>query len=315
MWQAYSHGCDVINRALVSFCLLLAAGAAAAEPLSVEEVAPGVFVHAGEVAPMSEANAGGIANVGFIVGGEAVAVIDTGGSVAEGRALLEAVREKTDRPIRYIINTHKHPDHIFGNRAFQADGVTFVGSARLPAALAESGGHYTAANRELIGEALAIEVEIVLPTLLVEDELTLDLGGRTVVLRAWPAAHTDGDLTIIDIATKTLFAGDLVFLDHVPALDGSIRGWLAAIDQLATIDAERVVPGHGPASAPWPEALEPERRYLQAVADGVRAEIAAGASIADAPAKVALDERGRWRLFDEFHARNVTAAFAELEWE
>ncbi|MGH6926009.1 MAG: quinoprotein relay system zinc metallohydrolase 2 [Propylenella sp.] len=304
-----------MNRALVSLCFLLAVGIAAAEPLSVEEVAPGVFVHAGEVALMSEANAGGIANVGFIVGGEAVAVIDTGGSVAEGRALLDAVRQKTDRRIRYVINTHKHPDHIFGSRAFKEQGVTFVGSARLPAALAESGGHYVEANRELIGEALAAEVEIVPPTLLVEDELTLDLGGRTIVLRAWPAAHTDGDLTVLDTATKTLFAGDLVFLDHVPALDGSIRGWLASIEALAAIDAERVVPGHGPASAPWPEALEPERRYLQAVADGVRAEIAAGASIADAPAKVAQEERGRWRLFDEFHARNVTAASAELEWE
>lgn len=305
----------MINRALAALCGLMAASLAVAEPLPVEEVAPGVFVHQGAVAPMSEANRGAIANIGFIVGDDAVAVVDTGGSVEEGRALLEAVRAETDRPVRYVVNTHKHPDHIFGNRAFQAEGVVFVGSARLPAALAQSGDHYLAANHALLGDDMIGEVEIVPPALLVEEELALDLGGRKLMLRAWPAAHTDNDLTVLDVATKTLFAGDLVFLDHIPALDGSILGWLAAIDALAEIDAERVVPGHGPASAPWPEALEPQRRYLTAVADGVRALISAGESIAAAPARVAPDERGRWQLFEEFHARNVTTAFAELEWE
>jgi quinoprotein relay system zinc metallohydrolase 2 len=305
----------MINRALAALCGLMAASLAVAEPLPVEEVAPGVFVHQGAVAPMSEANRGAIANIGFIVGDDAVAVVDTGGSVEEGRALLEAVRAETDRPVRYVVNTHKHPDHIFGNRAFQAEGVVFVGAARLPAALAQSGDHYLAANHALLGDDMIGEVEIVPPALLVEEELALDLGGRKLMLRAWPAAHTDNDLTVFDVATKTLFAGDLVFLDHIPALDGSILGWLAAIDALAEIDAERVVPGHGPASAPWPEALEPQRRYLTAVADGVRALISAGESIAAAPARVAPDERGRWQLFEEFHARNVTTAFAELEWE
>jgi glyoxylase-like metal-dependent hydrolase (beta-lactamase superfamily II) len=151
--------------------------------------------------------------------------------------------------------------------------------------------------------------------LLVEDELRLDLGGRILVLTAWPAAHTDNDLTVYDEATGTLFAGDLVFLDHVPALDGSLPGWLEALDRLAAIPAERVVPGHGPAAAPWPDALAPERRYLSTLAADVRALIAAGAPISEAPAKAAQGERGQWRLFDEFHARNVTAAFAELEWE
>ena len=287
----------------------------AEQTLSVTEIAPKIFVHEGAVELMSEANRGAIANVGFIVGDDAVAVIDTGGSVAEGEALIVAVRAKTDKPIRYVINTHMHPDHIFGNAAFVPFAPTFVGAARLPAALTQRGAYYVEANRPLIGEALAADVKIVPPTLLVEDEMILDLGGRRLLLRAWPAAHTDNDLTVFDEATNTLFSGDLVFIDHIPALDGSIKGWLAAIDALAELPAERVVPGHGPASAPWPDALADERRYLKTVADEVRRVIADGATIAEAPAKVAQEERARWQLFDEFHARNVTAAFAELEWE
>jgi quinoprotein relay system zinc metallohydrolase 2 len=308
-------------NALVGLLMALVAGASAtwadepARSLAIETVAPGDYVHFGEISLTTPQNQGDIANLGIIVGETSVAVVDTGGSVEVGRGLLGAIRRITGKPVRYVINTHEHPDHVFGDAAFGAD-VTFVGHHNLPEELAKRGEYYLSSFRDALGSAAIAEVKLIPPTLLVGQEMTLDLGGRRVLLTAWsPAAHTNCDLTVLDETTGVLFGGDLVFLQHVPVLDGSVTGWLSVLSRLGKLPARVVVPGHGRLVAPWPQALDDERRYLTTLAADARRLIAAGVPIARAVPQIAQSERGRWKLFDAYNPRNATAAFSELEWE
>ena len=314
-------------RFLVSLVILLtiltsaspdAGRADAPAPLPVTEIAPGVFVHHGVHEEATVENAGGIANLGFVIGDAAVAVIDSGGSPMEGRALLAAIRQQTKLPVRYVINTHFHPDHVMGNAAFVSEGAEFIGHKNLPMGLLSRRDAYVANYEAVFGPGSisgSAKDAIVVPSHLVADRESIDLGHRVLEIRAFPTAHTDSDLIVIDQTSQTLFAGDLVFLERTPAIDGSILGWLKAIAQLREIPAVRVVPGHGPITAPWPAALDPEQGYFELLVRDTRKLLADGGSLQQATDTIGLSERGHWLLFDSYNARNVTAAYTELEWE
>jgi quinoprotein relay system zinc metallohydrolase 2 len=290
-------------------------GAETTRPANVVQIAPGIFIAEGAVAVANGENLGAISNCAFIVGDAAVAVIDTGGSFASGVSLKAAVQAHTSLPIRYVINTHMHPDHVLGNAAFRAEGTVFVGHAKLPRALAARAQQYMQANRALIGETGFAGTEIVLPTLLVDSEATLDLGSRLLRLTAHPTAHTDNDLTVFDEKTGTLFLGDLLFKNHLPAIDGSLNGWLAVLDDLVKLPAAGAVPGHGPASLPWPQGAEAERAYLSALRSNLRSAVKAGWPLARAMESIPAEGGEPWRLIEDFHKRNISAAFGEMEWE
>ncbi|WP_313176806.1 quinoprotein relay system zinc metallohydrolase 2 [Massilia sp.] len=292
----------------------------ATSALRVDQVAPGVYVHIGQHKDFEEGYDGDIANIGFVVGSDAVAVIDTGGSYAVGMALKIALRAVTRLPIRYVINTHGHPDHVFGNAAFiEADSAAgeerprFIGHATLPRFLALRGDAYERKLKQQLGAAAASR--LVAPGETVQDRLTLDLGGRKLELKAWPNAHTDNDLTVFDTASGTLWTGDLLFIERTPAIDGDLQGWLAAMDALDKVPAGITIPGHGSVTRDRKAALARQRHYLTTLLHDVRASIRQGADMPATMATAAAAERRRWQLFDIVNRRNVNLLYPRLEWE
>ena len=275
-----------------------------------EQLAEGVYVHRGQHAGIDDPARADSANIGFIAGTDCVAVIDTGGALRTGKLLRNAITALTDTPICYVINTHVHFDHVLGNAAFLQDKPEFVGHRNLAEAMD--------GNKEFFVEQFPEELDhqdtsmVIGPTRLVDAEEVIDLGGRELVLRAASPAHTSADLTVYDKQSNLLWSGDLVFRERMPILDASLRGWLKWLE--ADYQSVKVVPGHGPAGDDWQTSTVQLRQYLKALLDETRRAIADGMFLEDALDSVAVEAAQSWQLNDR-HARNVSRAFRELEWE
>lgn len=281
---------------------------------AIQDIGNGVYVHYGQHLDIDDGYQGDICNVSFVVGSLGVAVIDTGGSLKVGNQLRDAIKKVTDKPILYVINTHVHPDHIFGNAAFNQDKPQFVGHAKLGDAMQLREEAYEKLNQRFLGQD-AKGSKIVKPTILVKQPMDLDLGDRSLKITPYPNAHTNTDISVIDSKTSTLFTGDLLFIERTPVIEGDIKGLIAAIDTLKTYPVKQVVPGHGPVTQDWIGALNNEQRYLNAVLSDIRATIKSGGDMGKAMDTAAAAEKGKWLLFDIANRRNVNTLYPSLEWE
>ncbi len=295
------------------FCLCCLPTLGRAESLAVAEIAPGIFMRRGADENPSAANLDAIANIGFIVGNDAVLVTETGGSLADGQWLRKIIKEKTQKPIKYVVLSHVHLDHASGAGAFLDDKPVFIGHAKLPEALQARGEYY---RQKLIGWLGEANVgPVVMPTHTVAAKDAIDLGGRVITFHAHGPAHTTSDLSMVDSGSGLLLPADLLFVDRCPVLDGSLTGWLKEIDALKAMNIPKAVPGHGPLTVDFNDASAALVRYLTVLRDGVRAEIKTNGSIEHAISTVGQSEKGNWKLFGDYNARNVTEAYKELEWE
>ncbi len=303
---------------LLTFTFLALIGCAQADVkpdnFAIEDVGNGIYVHHGQHLDIDNGYQGDICNISFVVGERGVAVIDTGGSLKVGNLLRHAIKKITDKPILYVINTHVHPDHIFGNAAFVQDKPQFVGHAKLGDAMQLRQEAYEKLNVKYLG-ADAKGSEIVKPTLLVKAPMDLDLGGRTLKITPYPNAHTNTDISVIDSKTSTLFTGDLLFIERTPVIEGDIKGLIAVIESLKAYPVKQVVPGHGPFTKDWLTALNNELRYLNVLLADMRAIIKNGGDMGKAMDTAAAGEKDKWLLFDIANRRNVNTLYPGLEWE
>ena len=300
----------------LSVLMLLACAHAqtAQNDFAIESLGNGIYVHHGKHLDIDTGYQGDICNISFVVGSKGVAVIDTGGSFKTGNKLRDAIKKVTDKPILYVINTHVHPDHIFGNAAFLQDNAQFVGHEKLATAMQLRKEAYDKLNIKYMGDD-AKGSEIVKPTVQVKEPINLDLGDRTLTVTPYPNAHTNTDVSVIDSKTSTLFTGDLLFIERTPVIEGDIKGLIAVIDTLKTYPVKQVVPGHGPFTKDWVTALNNEQRYLNALLTDIRANIKAGKSMSEAMDTAAAGEKDKWLLFDIANRRNVNTLYPALEFE
>lgn len=184
-------------------------------------------------------------NAGFVIGEGAVLVIDSFDTNEAATSLLEAIRRITPSPIKYVVNTHYHLDHVGGNSVFAKEGAVVIARHGVRARMGE--------NIKFFGPNPAPEIRKTInalnsPSMLFESAMTIYLGSREVQLRPYPG-HTGSDTVVFVPDAKVAFAGDLVWCETVPNLvDADVSNWLATLDILQsdpTFSAGKFVPGHG----------------------------------------------------------------------
>lgn len=197
----------------------------------------------------SPANSFG-ANAGMVIGKDSILVVDTLISAKEAKRFITDIRAISDKPIKYIVNTHYHLDHTFGNSEFEKQGAVIIAHTNCKKNM-EKSAEGTLKNVKAFGltEKDMEGTKIAYPALTFQDRIEIDLGGQKVELSYAGIAHTDDSILVHVPDKKVLFAGDILFTEYHPFIaDGSIDEWVTVLDYIRTLDFNKVIPGHGPVS-------------------------------------------------------------------
>ncbi len=296
-----------LSTALFTVFMLListvafAASAAPEAPKTVE-LAPGVYAFIG---------VNGGTNSGFVVTDEGVVVVDSQGPRELALAFKKAIAEKTDRPVLYVINTHYHGDHTFGNQYIAPSKAAIIAHEETRRAMIERDHAHRTRFKKFFGEESLIGFNATPPGLTFTDRLTIRAGGRTIDLIHPGTAHTFGDAYVVVRDTGVVFTGDLAYNRRLPLLgEGDTTGAVAAIDDLVATGARTFVPGHGKVATA--EDLVEYRRYLLALISEVRRLGAGGATRDEVASTIRLPEFSGWIKYDDWKGQNAGAVYDEL---
>jgi cyclase len=284
---------------LVSVLLPLSGARAAGPDYRLEQAGNGAWA-----AIVSDAGLAG-GNAGFIIGDESVAVIDTFQDPRPAQALLADIRKRTRLPIRFVVNTHYHLDHVNGNDVFAAAGATIVAHRNVRAWMRTE--NLKMLDPPVTPEKKARVASLTLPTVVHDGHLELFLGSRRIDVRYYPG-HTGGDSVVWVPDAKILFCGDMLWKDHVPNLiDASTGPWIESLDAMRKdYSPSAWIPGHGGLAGA--QDVQTFRGYLAELRANVRREQAAGKS-GDALVQALLPglraKYGRWGFFNDYATAGV----------
>ncbi|MGW5253993.1 MBL fold metallo-hydrolase [Streptomyces sp. NPDC004012] len=245
-------------------------------------------------------------NAGFVGDGSTTLLVDTAATERRARALAAAVAATGAPAPRFVVNTHHHGDHTYGNGLF-ASSATIVSHVDCRREALAS-GH----NLELVWPEVDYgDIRIQGADLTYTDRTTVHVGGIDAEIIHPGVAHTVGDSAVWLPHRRVLFAGDLVFEGGTPfVLMGSLSGSLRALDVLRGLGAETVVPGHGGITDP--SEFDRTERYLRFVAEVAQKHHAAGRTPLEAALATDLGEFAQWRESERLVA-NLHRAYAELD--
>jgi len=280
----------------------------ALEPTKVSET---TYCFFGLSEVMDERNNGNMSNSCFVNMGSSYLVIDSGPTYQYASQAYKKMKNIKNLPISYVVNTHVHDDHWLGNSYYKELGVPIIGSRAFED---EPKVEMTRMQKRISPDAYAKTTQV-FPTILVKDKKTLNFGSKKVqIISVNKKAHTDSDLLVYIPSEKMVFVGDLVFNDRLPSIrDGSLTGWLAALDEVREMDVKYVIGGHG--KIVNRSSIDMTYDYIKTLRERVASLIEEGEEIGDVVNMVTMDKFKNVNFYDSMHRQNVEIAYRMLEWE
>ena len=272
------------------------------------KIADGIYSYVDVKNPSPATSFG--ANAGIIIGKDGVVVVDSLTSAKEAQRFIKDIRSITDKPIKYVVNTHHHLDHSLGNSEFVKLGAAVIGqeNCRTEAQKDADTILKRALNYGFTVEALE-GTTVVLPSLTFKDKMTIELGDRIVELIYPGPSHTAGSSFILIPDVKVLFAGDTLFTNFHPNIrDADVDGWIKSLDRIAALDVLKIIPGHGPVSSK--QEIVDMKQYL-VFFDTKAKELAAKSNDAEYIASELKKALPRREYFDMFISAGVRAKYLQ----
>jgi glyoxylase-like metal-dependent hydrolase (beta-lactamase superfamily II) len=276
-------------------------------------LAQDVYVFYGARGEISAENGGRVGNSGFIVGPKGVIVVDTGGSDAHAREMIDAIARITPKRIRLAIITTPFQEFLFGASAFRDAGASILAHAETAKLIHQRCEDFLARSRRYAGEAPFLGTQIVVPEERIEHSTRYTIAGRNVDLYHFGWGATPGDLIVFDRASGVAFVGGLVSMERIPDTHdfNFTSGWHDALGKLRALGAQQVVPGHGRAIKP--DDVSVVQDYLSELTRITRSQFDAGASLSEAVERVQLPAFQNWDMYATTHRQNVHRLYLHLE--
>jgi glyoxylase-like metal-dependent hydrolase (beta-lactamase superfamily II) len=276
------------------------------------EVARGVYLLQGVPGEVDERTLGRNGNAGFIVGDTGVLAIDTGTSYRHGRALLAEIERVTSKPVKRVLITHTRQEFLFGAAAYRERGIP-IAMHRLAAQLMASRCETCLKTlRRVLGEEEMRGTTMFKPDLEFESGSDLDLVGRPVRILYFDHSAGQGDIAVLDVQTRTLFAGGLLDWKRIPDVqDSDLPAWHRALGALRALSLEVLVPGHGPPATR--SAIDAVETYLNRLEGRVLELLKKGAALSEVPDATILPDFKDWDQYETIHRRNAAVLFVRKE--
>ncbi|MEE8482575.1 MAG: MBL fold metallo-hydrolase [Acidiferrobacterales bacterium] len=262
-------------------------------------------------------NSGFISNAGFVVTSEGIVVFEALGTPSLAAKLLRKIRKISDAPIKAVVMSHYHADHLYGLQVFKEQGARIYAPAGasdyLDSDVAES---LLAARRKLLAPWVNEATKIVIPDVHVDKNMELTFGGITLIITPLGKAHSEGDMAMMVQPDNVLFSGDIIFEGRIPFIgEANTRHWMKTLDGLRGIKVAALIPGHGPLAKHPDKVIDATYRYLALLRKHMQMAVDNGDTFGEVYDKIDWGDFALLPAFFEANRRNAYNVYLSIEGE